>query len=216
MRTRRRLAWVVFACLTLAGCSSTNETAQKTPPAEKKPEVVPEVYRVNLDTSKGAIVIEVHRAWAPHGADQVYSLVKTRYYDGNRFYRVVRNFVVQFGINGDPATTQLWSGANIPDDKVKEHNTRGSVTFAATRMPNSRAAQLFINLKDNRALDKDGFAPVGRVVEGMDVVDSLYNSYGEMAPAGHGPDPVEISRQGNDYLANHFPRLDYIKTATVQ
>jgi peptidyl-prolyl cis-trans isomerase A (cyclophilin A) len=142
--------------------------------------------------------------------------VKLGYYDGNRFYRVVRNFVVQWGINGDPDTTQLWANGFIPDDPVKRHNVKGTVTFAATSSRNSRATQLFINLKDNRSLDRDGFAPVGQVISGMDVVERLYNAYGEMAPNGQGPDPREIMRLGNQYLTDHFARLDRIDKATIE
>jgi peptidyl-prolyl cis-trans isomerase A (cyclophilin A) len=171
---------------------------------------------VNLDTSKGPVVIEVHRAWAPIGADHFYSLVKTDFFDGARFFRVVRNFVVQFGINGDPQTNRLWTTVSLPDDPVKEHNTRGTITYA-TRGPNTRTTQVFINLKDNRgSLDSTGFAPFGKVTTGMDVVDSFYNSYGDMPPRGQGPDPSQIQVQGNEYLQIHFPRLDYIKKATIQ
>lgn len=220
MRWNPWIAWSAAACLALAGCSSPdearNQAKKEAAQAPARNEQAPEVYRVNLDTSKGAVVIEVHRDWAPHGADHLYSLVKLGYFDGNRFYRVVRNFVVQFGVSGDPATTQLWSNAYIPDDPVKEHNVKGTVTFAATDTPNSRTTQLFINLKDNRTLDRHRFAPVGQVVAGMDVVDRLYDAYGEMAPGGRGPDPRELARQGNEYLANSFARLDYINKATIQ
>jgi peptidyl-prolyl cis-trans isomerase A (cyclophilin A) len=206
-------------CLALAGCSASNEAKteakKRSSQAPAKREHAPDIYRVNLDTSKGEVSIEVHRDWAPHGADHLYELVQIGFYDGNRFYRMVRNFVVQWGINGDPATTQLWANGYIPDDPVKEHNVKGSVTFAALSRKNSRATQLFINLKDNLTLDRDGFTPVGKVVSGMDVVDRFYDVYGDMAPRGPGPDPVEIMKQGNDYLANQFSRLDYIRKATI-
>jgi peptidyl-prolyl cis-trans isomerase A (cyclophilin A) len=214
MRRAVWIAWVAAAGLTLAGCSSTNET-KKTAPAEKKTEHAPDVYKVNLDTSKGPVVIEVHRDWAPFGADHFYSLVKIRYFDGVRFYRVVRHFVAQFGINGDPEMNRIWATANLPDDRVKQSNIKGTVTYAAAG-PNTRATQLFINLKDNKSLDKQGFAPIGKVVSGMDVVESFWNSYGEMAPTGQGPDPTKIEAQGNEYLEGRFPRLDYIRKATIQ
>jgi peptidyl-prolyl cis-trans isomerase A (cyclophilin A) len=208
-----------LACAALIGCSPANEANKvetKKEAGPPKKETAPDVFQVNLDTSKGLVVIEVHRDWGPVGADQFYSLVKTGFYDGDRFFRVVRNFVVQFGINGDPKVNRLWANANLPDDPVKEHNVKGAVTYAKAG-PNSRSTQLFINLKDNRAaLDKAGFAPIGKVVAGMDVVESLYDSYGDMPPRGQGPDPTQIEIQGNDYLANRFPRLDYIKKASIQ
>jgi peptidyl-prolyl cis-trans isomerase A (cyclophilin A) len=142
--------------------------------------------------------------------------VKTGFFDGARFFRVLPRFVVQFGIAADPKTNRLWSNANIPDDPVEQHNERGMVTFA-TAGPNTRSTQLFINMKDNRALDSQGFSPIGKVTSGMDVVESLYGGYGEMSPAGgEGPDPSMIESQGNDYLTSRFPRLDYIKKATIQ
>ena len=142
--------------------------------------------------------------------------MKTGFYDGARFFRVVRGFVVQFGINGDPQTNALWANGMLPDDPVKQHNVKGTVTYAM-RGPNTRTTQLFINLADNRkSLDGQGFAPIGKVVDGMAVVESLYGFYGDMPPAGQGPDPNRIQQQGNDYLETHFPRLDFIKKATAQ
>jgi peptidyl-prolyl cis-trans isomerase A (cyclophilin A) len=210
-----RLLPVVLAAAMLAGCGSP-EPAKKEAAAPAKSEKAPDVYNVNLDTSKGAVVIEVHRDWAPIGADHFYNLVKTGFFDNARFFRVVRNFVVQFGIAADPKVNQLWANAELPDDPVKEHNTRGTVTYA-TRGPNTRSTQLFINLKDNsRSLDGQGFAPFGKVTTGMDVVDNFYNSYGDMPPMGQGPDPQQIQARGNEYLESRFPRLDYIKKATIQ
>ncbi len=220
MRWTLWMASSAAVCLALAGCSSPErartEVKKESPPASAANEQAPDIYRVNLDTSKGTVIIEVHRDWAPHGADHLYSLVKLGYYDGNRFYRVVRNFVVQWGINGDPATTELWANGYIPDDPVKLHNVKGTVTFAATSTRNSRATQLFINLKDNLSLDRDRFAPVGKVVSGMDVVDRLYDAYGEMPPNGKGPDPRELMRLGDQYLIDNFARLDRIYKATIE
>ena len=207
---------VTAACVVLAGCSPSEPPAKKEAAAPAKKQTAPDVFTVNLDTSKGPVAIEVHREWAPIGADQFYSLVKTGFYDGDRFFRVVRNFVVQFGINGDPKVNRLWSNANLPDDPVTQHNRRSMVTFATAR-PNTRSTQVFINLKDNSAsLDNSGFAPFGKVTSGMDVVDSFYSSYGDMAPRGQGPDARQIEVDGDGYLAGHFPRLDYIKKATIQ
>lgn len=201
--------------MALIGCGSP-EPAKKESAAPKTAEKPPEVYTVLLDTSKGPVKIEVRREWAPRGADHFYELVKTGFYDNARFFRIVRNFVVQFGIAADPKVHQLWANAELPDDPVVEHNRRGTVTFA-TRGPNTRTTQVFINLRDNtQSLDGQGFAPFGKVTEGMDVVDNFYNSYGDMPPMGQGPDPNLIQTRGNEYLDSHFPRLDYIKKATIQ
>jgi peptidyl-prolyl cis-trans isomerase A (cyclophilin A) len=200
--------------LLLGGCSTAPEKQPAAAPA-RQPAHTPDVYRVTLDTSKGAVVLEVTRALAPHGADHFYELVQNRYYDGDRFYRVVPRFVVQFGINGDPKVSQLWSSLRIPDDPVKQKNRKGTVTFASSG-PGARTTQVFVNMRDNLSLDREGFAPIGRVAEGMDVLERLYGGYGDMPPRGSGPDGVEIERQGNSYLDNHFPRLDFIKKATAQ
>lgn len=208
-------AWAAAACLALAACSQP-EQAKRQEPAPAKVERAPDVFEVLLDTSKGPVSIEVQRGWAPIGADHFYNLVKTGYYDGNRFFRVVRNFMVQFGISGDPRLNRLWGGMNIPDDPVKQSNRKGVATFATTG-PNGRSTQLFINLVDNKALDKQGFAPIGKVTAGMDTVERFYNSYGEMpSRGGHGPDPTKIELQGDEYLENNFARLDYIRKATVK
>lgn len=211
----RSETYAAVACLLLAGCSAPPESKPAAPAKAAQREPVPDVYRVNLDTSKGAVVVEVTRAWAPHGAEHFFELVKTGYYDGDRFYRVVPRFVVQFGINGDPKVTQLWSSLRIPDDPVKQKNRKGTVTFASSG-PGARTTQVFVNMRDNLTLDREGFAPFGRVVDGMDVLDKLYGGYGDMPPRGSGPDGVKIEGDGNTYLDNHFPRLDYIRKATVE
>ena len=209
------LVLAVAAALVLAGCSPSTETKQPAPAAAKQ-EPVPGVYHVRLDTSKGLIDLEIHRDWAPRGADHFYELVHTGFFNDARFFRVVRDFVVQFGISGDPQTNQLWASAMLPDDPVKEHNVKGALTFAM-RGPNTRSTQLFINLVDNRkSLDGHGFAPIGKVTAGMDVVESLYSFYGDMPPMGQGPDPNLIQQQGAPYLENRFPRLDFIKKAVIR
>jgi peptidyl-prolyl cis-trans isomerase A (cyclophilin A) len=175
----------------------------------------PATYKVAFDTSKGKIVIEVHRDWAPNGADHFHQLVQEKFYDEARFFRVIEDFMVQFGMNGDPAVNSKWKEQTIQDDPVKQSNKRGFVTYAQTGAPNSRSTQLFINFGDNSFLDKQRFAPIGQVVEGMDVVDSLYNGYGEGAPSGKGPSQGKIASQGNEYLKRDFPKLDYIKTARI-
>jgi peptidyl-prolyl cis-trans isomerase A (cyclophilin A) len=174
----------------------------------------PAVYQAKFDTSKGTFVVEVHRDWAPIGADRFYNLVKNGFYDNARFFRVIEGFMVQFGINGDPNVAAVWRDADIKDDPVKESNQRGTITFA-TAGPNTRTTQVFINFADNAPLDGQGFAPFGKVVSGMEVVDSLYAGYGEGAPNGNGPDQGRVQGQGNAYLEQDFPKLDFIKTATI-
>jgi peptidyl-prolyl cis-trans isomerase A (cyclophilin A) len=177
-------------------------------------EQAPPVYKVNVDTSKGQFVLEVHRDWAPIGADRFYNLVKNGFYDNARFFRVISGFMVQFGINGDPKVSAVWREADIKDDPVRQSNQRGYISFA-TAGPNTRTTQVFINFADNRALDRMGFAPFGRVVSGMDVVDALYSGYGEGAPRGDGPAQQRVQSQGNAYLTQNFAKLDYIKKAAI-
>jgi peptidyl-prolyl cis-trans isomerase A (cyclophilin A) len=208
----RGILLALTGCLALAACSSSSNEAKK----ETIPEKAPDVFKVNLDTSKGPVVLEVHRDWAPIGVDHFYTLLKLGFYDGARFFRYVRGFIVQFGISGDPQANRTWANASIKDDPVTHHNVRGTVVYA-TAGPDTRSTQLFINLADNTSsLDRQGFAPFGEVVTGMDVIDNLYSGYGEMPPQGEGPNPSQIEAQGNDYLLTHFPRLDYIKKATVE
>ena len=168
----------------------------------------PATYRVNVVTSKGPFTLEVTRAQAPNGADRFYALVNAKYFDGARFYRVVPGFVVQFGAAADPKVTESWNHT-IPDDPVSGSNTRGTIAFAATGEPNSRTTHVFINLGNNARLDGMGFAPFGKVVSGMDVVDAIYPGYGEQ------PDQTLIGQSGNAYLEKNFPKLDYIKTARI-
>lgn len=173
----------------------------------------PDQFRVAFATTKGEFIVEVHREWAPLGADRFYNLVQVGYYNNNRFFRVVDGFVAQFGMNGDPAINEAWDGALISDDPMGEMNTRGRLTFA-TGGPNSRTTQLFINLGDNLNLDNMGFPPFGEVIEGMSVVDSLHMGYGD-GPPGPGPDQGRIGEQGEAYLAREYPLLDYIESARV-
>jgi peptidyl-prolyl cis-trans isomerase A (cyclophilin A) len=175
----------------------------------------PAVYKAKFDTSKGAFEVEVHRDWAPAGADRFYNLVKNGFFDNARFFRVISGFMVQFGIHGDPAVSAQWRQARIPDDPVKQTNSRGTMTFA-TAGPNTRTTQVFINFADNARLDQMGFAPFGKIVSGMDVVDSLYSGYGEGAPSGHGPDQGRMQQEGNAYLMKDFGKLDYIKKASIE
>ncbi|RDV01122.1 peptidylprolyl isomerase [Undibacter mobilis] len=177
-------------------------------------EQAPATYKAKFDTSKGSFVIQVTRAWAPTGADRFYNLVKNGYFDDGRFFRVIPGFMVQFGLNADPALNAKWRVARIQDDRVSQSNTRGMVTFA-TSGPNARTTQVFINFDDNSRLDGMGFAPFGKVVSGMDIVDKLYSGYGEGAPNGRGPDQNRIQTEGNAYLTQGFPRLDHVTKATI-
>jgi peptidyl-prolyl cis-trans isomerase A (cyclophilin A) len=178
-------------------------------------EKAPDTYKAKFDTSKGPFVIEVHRDWAPLGADRFYNLVKNGYYDDCRFFRVIDGFMAQIGMNGNPAIQQAWVPARIQDDPVKQSNKRGYVTFAHAG-PNSRTTQFFINFGDNAMLDKQGFPPIGQVVSGMDVVDKLYSGYGDGPPRGRGPSQGQITAEGNAYLVKDFPKLDYVKKATIE
>jgi peptidyl-prolyl cis-trans isomerase A (cyclophilin A) len=195
--------------LLLAACSTQPEPKKEAAaPKPAAPPGAPAVYRVKFVTSKGPFVVEVHRDWAPRGADRFYELVKAGFYNDARFFRVVPNFVVQFGLAASPAVTKQWDKA-LDDDPVGHTNSRGTMTFA-TAGKNSRTTQVFVNLRSNQMLDDRGFAAFGQVVEGMDtVVDKLYSKYGE------DPDQDAITSRGNSYLKSSFPRLDYIKTATI-
>lgn len=174
----------------------------------------PEVWKARFSTTKGDVVIEVTRAWAPRGVDRFYNLVKNHYYDGATFFRVLPGFVAQFGISARPAVSKVWTDAKIPDDPVTQSNLRGFLTFA-TAGPNTRTTQIFINLADNSRLDGMGFAPFGKVVEGMEVVERFYTGYGEGAPSGNGPDQGRLTDEGKAYIDKSFPLLDSIKTAVV-
>lgn len=175
----------------------------------------PALYRARFETSEGNFVVEVHRDWAPNGADRFYNLVRNGYFDGVRFFRVIDGFMAQFGINGDPEIAAELRTSTFQDDPVVEGNLRGRVTFAMSSLPNSRTSQVFINYTDNSRLDASGFAAFGEVVEGMEVVDALHAGYGEGAPNGAGPDQGMIQSQGNDYLDAQFPELDHVERATI-
>jgi peptidyl-prolyl cis-trans isomerase A (cyclophilin A) len=174
----------------------------------------PDSFQARFETSAGDFVIAVQRRWAPHGADRFYKLTRSSYYDGVRFFRVVSGFMVQFGIHGDPPVSAAWRDQRIPDDPVRRTNLRGMVSFA-TAGPGTRTTQVFINFGSNDRLDAMGFAPFGQVTLGMDVVDRLFFGYGEGAPRGRGPDQGRIQAEGNAYLERAFPRLDYVKRASI-
>ena len=173
----------------------------------------PAIYRVQFETSKGSFIVQVTRAWAPRGADRFFELVRGGFFDDSRFFRVRSGFIAQFGIAGNPKRNARWTP--IADDPVTQSNARGTIAFAMTG-PNTRLTQLYINLADNRRLDADGFAPIGRVVEGMDVVDKLYGGYGEESGGGmRGGKQEPLLRGGNEYLDAHYPKLDRIIRASV-
>lgn len=176
----------------------------------------PATFKVKFDTSAGAFAIQVTREWAPNGADRFFNLVKNGFYNDARFFRAIANFMVQFGIHADPAVSAVWRNAQIPVDPVKQSNKRGFITYAMGASPSTRTTQVFINFRNNTNLDAMGFAPFGEVVEGMDVVDKINTFYGEGAPRGKGPDQGRVQTEGNAYLIKNFPKLDYIKTATVE
>ena len=208
---------VVILVPAVANCASGQDEPSLMNPASLN-ETAPDEFQAHFETSAGDFVIEVTREWAPNGADRFYNLVKNGYYDDCRFFRVISGFMVQFGINGDPALQSNWADRNtagIEDDPVRESNERGYVTFAMSSLPNSRTTQVFINFGNNGNLDASGFAPFGRVVEGMDTVDDIYSEYGEGAPNGRGPEQGRIQTQGNAYLNAEFPEMDYIIAATI-
>jgi peptidyl-prolyl cis-trans isomerase A (cyclophilin A) len=174
-------------------------------------EKAPATYKAKFDTSKGVFVIEVHRDWAPLGADRFYNLVKNGFYDDIRFFRVLDNFMAQFGMSGSPEVQAVWRTQQLKDDPLKQSNKRGYVTFAHAG-PNTRTTQVFINFKDNGNLDAQGFPPFGEVVVGMDVVDKLYSGYG----SNNVPNQGRITTEGNAYLQKEYPKLDYVKKATIE
>jgi peptidyl-prolyl cis-trans isomerase A (cyclophilin A) len=196
-----KLSLILTGAMLLAGCGASDAAG---PPNVK----APDVFKVTLDLSTGPVVIEIEREAAPNGVDRFYNLVQAKFFDGARFFRVIPGFVVQFGMNGDPKVNKVWDAA-IKDDPVKHSNAPGTVVFAATSAPNSRTTQMFINLGDNARLDGMGFAPIGRVISGLENVTKINPEYRE------NPDQSEIEKSGNAYLQKEFPRLDYIKTARV-
>ncbi len=206
---------MIVLALLAAGCTRKRPDATPAnPPSTVLNEAAPATFRARFETTAGDFVIEVRRAWAPLGADRFYNLVKSGYYDGVRFFRVISGFMAQFGIHGDPRVSAAWRERRIPDDPVRESNGRGMVSFA-TAGPNTRTTQLFINYGNNSGLDAMGFAPIGRVVVGRKVVDRLFAGYGEAAPRGQGPDQGRIEAEGNAYLEREFPKLDSVRRATI-
>jgi peptidyl-prolyl cis-trans isomerase A (cyclophilin A) len=209
-----KLQWIVYGAVAavLAGASAfagqATKSAKLLTPAALT-EQAPAEYKVDFNTSAGPFVVQVHKEWAPIAADRFYNLVKNGFYDDARFFRVVPNFMVQFGMNGNPAVTRAWNPVPMKDEPTKQSNKKGYITFARTSAPNSRGTQVFINYKDNAFLDNQGFAPFGEVVEGMEIVQKITAQYGEQPSQG------DITSSGNAYLTKEFPKLDYVKTATI-
>ncbi len=221
LRAVRRLSCVIAAALAVSSCIPMPGSCRQ----EKiDPNVaVPDSFVVRFETSKGAFDVMARKSWAPIGVDRFYEVVKSGFYDGDRFFRVVKNFVAQFGINGDPKKNDAWKVRCIADEPVKHSNTRGAIAYARGG-PGTRSVQLYVNLKDNPKLDTlsgFGFPPIAEVISGMSVVDSLYNGYGEAAPRSgaqygrEGPQQDSIMTEGNAYLLRGWPQLDYVKTARV-
>ncbi len=201
-----RCALALGVGLLAIGCGGPDAATDAAPDAAPDTDA----FIVDVTTSEGVFALEVNPSWAPNGAARFRELVDSGFYDDARFFRVIRGFVVQFGINGTPATNSMWSNRTFPDDPVVRSNTRGHVTFAQSAAPDSRTTQLFVNLGNNARLDTMRFAPFAVVISGMDVVDRLNDEYGEA------PEQVEIAAQGNAYLDAIFPRLDYIVTARLR
>jgi peptidyl-prolyl cis-trans isomerase A (cyclophilin A) len=213
MRAIGFTSFVLVAGLTLVSAQSGASKALLNPAALK--ETAPNTYNVNFATSVGSFVVTVHRDWAPHGADRFYNLVKNGFYNDARFFRAIPKFMVQFGLHANPAVSKAWRNARLPADKVTQTNRRGFITYAMGASPETRTTQVFINFRNNTNLDALGFAPFGEVTTGMDVVDKIYTGYGDGPPRGTGPDQERIQSEGNAYLLKAFPRLDYIKSATI-
>ena len=212
MRSQRMVAALAAVAAATVSLGAQDKAAKLRNPAALT-EAAPATYKANFDTTKGTFVVTVHKDWAPKGADRFYNLVKNGFFDEIRFFRVIPNFMAQFGIHGTPAVSAAWQGARITDDPVKQSNKRGYVTFA-TAGPNTRTTQLFVNYGDNASLDKQGFSPFGEVTSGMDVVDKLYNGYAEIYKRSDFQLPKFMS-EGNAYLEKQFPRMDYVKAATI-
>jgi peptidyl-prolyl cis-trans isomerase A (cyclophilin A) len=207
------LAGVLAAAVTVTTAQGKPSAALSNPAALK--ETAPATFTVNFDTSAGPFVVTVHRDWAPHGADRFYNLVKNGFFNDVRFFRAIPNFMVQFGIHGDPAISTQWRNARLPVDKVVKSNTRGMITYAMGGTPDTRTTQVFINFRNNANLDAMGFAPFGEVTTGMETVDKIFTGYGEGAPRGKGPDQGRVQAEGNAYLMKEFPKMDFIKSATI-
>ncbi len=224
LRERGKAARAAFPFLSLcllSACSGSGEEAEAEDARLRNPllfasqfnETAPDIFQTRLETAAGSFVIEVHRDWAPLGADRFYNLVKRGWYDGVRFHRVLQDFTAGWGIHDDPYVNRVWQNELLADDPVTQSNTRGRVSFARSGA-NSRTTHVFVNSKDNSSLD-DRFAPFGEVIEGMEVVDALYAGYGDGPPRGDGIYQAMALARGAEYFDVEFPELDRIERATI-
>ncbi|MFP6646421.1 MAG: peptidylprolyl isomerase [Candidatus Latescibacterota bacterium] len=221
MKTLRTLTTTLLAAVVIAGCGNGDSVDAANTDATERNKVLmdadspemkkqaPAAFMARFDTNKGAFVIAVERKLSPHGADRFYNLVRNGYFDGNKFFRVLPGFIVQWGMNGDPAINKIWSESRILDDPVQISNKKGTITFAKPGSPNARSTHLFINYADNTNLDGQGFAPFGHVSEGMEVVEAINSEYKQA------PNQGMISEGGNGYLNEHYPNLDTILSAKI-
>ena len=214
-----RNAAVLAAILASGACSSQEDSGARAEPNPlRRPSqftaTAPSVFQVAFETSEGAFVVEVHREWAPLGADRFYNLVRGGFFDDTRVYRVVDGFVAQFGLNGDPYVNQAWKTEFLVDDPVTHSNTKGRLTFAKGGR-HSRTTEVFVNLKDNVQLDDEGFAPFGEIVEGLEVAERFHAAYGDGPPRGEGPYQAMVEARGNAYLDQEFPELTRIVRAAL-
>ncbi len=218
--TQPARALVLLLLPLAAACSSQDDTAARAAPnpllrPDRFTATAPSTFRVRFETSEGDFVVQADRDWAPLGVDRFYNLAGAGFFDDSRVYRVVDGFVAQFGLNADPYVNQAWKTEYLVDDPVTHSNTRGRVTFAKGGR-HSRTTEIFINLRDNPQLDDNGFAPIGEVVEGMDVVERLHAAYGDGPPRGEGPYQAMVEARGNVYLDAEFPELTRIERATIE
>jgi cyclophilin family peptidyl-prolyl cis-trans isomerase len=206
----------LFSCKAVPNSKPAAAALLLDPNAPEMNRRAPELFDVRLETSKGAIMIEVHRDWSPHGVDRFYNLVCAGYFDDARFFRVIKGRWAQFGINGDPKISNVWRSQTIPDDPRRTSNLRGTIAYAFA-VPDGRTTQVFINLRDNSSThDAWSFVPFGKIVEGMSVADALDTEYGEAAGGGIRAGKQEpLFQTGNEYLKSNFPHLDYIRLATI-
>ncbi len=209
MRIPRPLLAAVFVSANAFAFPQSTHPAMQDP--SKATTQAPETFKAKFDTTKGDVVFDCARAWAPHGVDRFYNLVRIGFFDDVALFRVAKGFVVQWGIHGDPKVSAVWQKANIEPDKPTQSNTRGMLTYAMAGSPDTRSTQVFINFADNTGLDAQGFAPICKVSEGMDVADKFYADYGERVTSKQG----QIAARGNAYLKEAWPSLDYIKKATI-
>ncbi|MDA0335854.1 MAG: peptidylprolyl isomerase [bacterium] len=218
MKILQTLITTVIVAVVIAGCGNGDSASAQQAKGQKvllnkdSPEMkqqAPATYQARFETNKGAFVIDVERKLSPNGADRFYNLVRNGYYDGNKFFRVVPGFILQWGMHGDPAINKIWSESRIMDDPVLMSNKKGTITFAKPGAPNARSTHLFINFKDNTNLDRQGFAAFGHVSAGMEVVEAINAEYGQS------PDQGQIGELGNAYLNERFPNLDTILSAKI-